>query len=201
MKMTIDTTIVTIHGVSRAKDRCNVKNVHSAETVYVTPEEIQHSSGAIDACRHRIRWYWPWIWNGIVQMDRPFCMEGNQRRWRSQINGGYIWKRKGTAHETCSGKSIIMIPKARRLARAVPDSSVAWTTMMPMVTRPVIVTVLSAEVLTITMNMVIRLDIVAEASLEEWITSARVIQKNKIKYIHKAATYLKYPSSNRFEYR
>ena len=47
MKMTIDTTIV--------KDRCNVKNVHSAETVYVTPEEIQHSSGAIDACRHRIR--------------------------------------------------------------------------------------------------------------------------------------------------
>ena len=222
MKMTIDTTIVTIHGVSRAKDRCNVKNVHSAETVYVTPEEIQHSSGAIDACRHRIRWYWPWIWNGIVQMDRPFCMEGNQRRWRSQINGGYIWKRKGTAHETCSGKSIIMIPKARRLAGAVPDSSVAWTTMMPMVTRPVIVTVhssgawiimtmldtkpdtvtvLSAEVLTITMNMVIRLDIVAEASLEEWITSARVIQKNKIKYIHKAATYLKYPSSNRFEYR
>ena len=55
MKMTIDTTIVTIHGVSRAKDRCNVKNVHSAETVYVTPEEIQHSAGAIDACRHRIR--------------------------------------------------------------------------------------------------------------------------------------------------
>lgn len=31
MKMTIDTTIVTVHGVSRAKDRCNVKNVRSAE--------------------------------------------------------------------------------------------------------------------------------------------------------------------------
>ena len=31
MKMTIDTTIVTIHGVSRAKERCNVKNVRSAE--------------------------------------------------------------------------------------------------------------------------------------------------------------------------
>ena len=29
--MTIDTTIVTIHGVSRAKERCNVKNVRSAE--------------------------------------------------------------------------------------------------------------------------------------------------------------------------
>jgi len=34
-------------------------------------------------------------------------------------------------------------------------------------TKPDTVTVLSAEVLTITMNMVIRLDIVAEASLEE----------------------------------
>ena len=31
MRMTIDTTIVTIHGVSRAKERCNVKNVRSAE--------------------------------------------------------------------------------------------------------------------------------------------------------------------------
>jgi hypothetical protein len=31
MKMTIDTTIVTIHGASRAKERCNVKNVRSAE--------------------------------------------------------------------------------------------------------------------------------------------------------------------------
>ena len=31
MKMTIDTTIVTIHGVCRAKDRCNVKNIRSAE--------------------------------------------------------------------------------------------------------------------------------------------------------------------------
>ena len=31
MKMTIDTTIVTVHGVIRAKDRCNVKNVRSAE--------------------------------------------------------------------------------------------------------------------------------------------------------------------------
>ncbi len=31
MRMTIDTTIVTVHGVSRAKDRCNVKNVRSAE--------------------------------------------------------------------------------------------------------------------------------------------------------------------------
>ena len=31
MKMTIDTTIVTVHGVSRAKERCNVKNVRSAE--------------------------------------------------------------------------------------------------------------------------------------------------------------------------
>ena len=31
MKTTIDTTIVTVHGVSRAKDRCNVKNVRSAE--------------------------------------------------------------------------------------------------------------------------------------------------------------------------
>ena len=31
MKMTIDTTIVTVHGVSRAKVRCNVKNVRSAE--------------------------------------------------------------------------------------------------------------------------------------------------------------------------
>lgn len=31
MKMTIDTTIVTIHGVSRAKERRKVKNVRSAE--------------------------------------------------------------------------------------------------------------------------------------------------------------------------
>ena len=31
MKMTIDTTIVTIHGVSRVKELCNVKNVRSAE--------------------------------------------------------------------------------------------------------------------------------------------------------------------------
>lgn len=31
MKTTIDTTVVTVHGVSRAKDRCNVKNVRSAE--------------------------------------------------------------------------------------------------------------------------------------------------------------------------
>ena len=31
MKMTIDTTIVTLHGVDRAKERCNIKNVRSAE--------------------------------------------------------------------------------------------------------------------------------------------------------------------------
>ena len=31
MKMTIDTTIVTVHGVSRAKERCNLKNVRSTE--------------------------------------------------------------------------------------------------------------------------------------------------------------------------
>lgn len=31
MKMTNNTTIVTVHGISRAKDRCNLKNVRSAE--------------------------------------------------------------------------------------------------------------------------------------------------------------------------
>ena len=31
MKMTINTNIVTVHGVSRAKDRRNVKNIRSAE--------------------------------------------------------------------------------------------------------------------------------------------------------------------------
>ena len=31
MKMTIDTTITTIHAVSRAKERCHIKNVRSAE--------------------------------------------------------------------------------------------------------------------------------------------------------------------------
>lgn len=31
MKTTINTNIVTVHGASRAKERCNVKNIRSAE--------------------------------------------------------------------------------------------------------------------------------------------------------------------------